>query len=180
RYPQVELLIKFGSRDKFLHSLKDNILDIAFFVDQKIVESDFVSIFEIQEPMVLLCAPDHPFAKMEKVYPKDLSDESLILTEPSCGYRILFNSVMSQFHVKARSVIETGNVQAIKQLTLSGMGITFLPQTAVEEELQQKRLVKLKWMGPEFCIYTQALHYKTKWMSASLKAFIDLMHEMDI
>jgi len=180
RYPEVELLIKFGSKDIFLHSLKDNTLDIAFFVDQKIVESDFITTLEIPEPMALLCSPEHSFAKMEKVYPKDLSDEPLILTEPSCGYRILFNSVMSQFHIKFRSVIETGNVQAIKQLTLSGMGIAFLPQTAVEEELQQKRLVKLKWMGPEFYIYTQALHYKTKWMSASLKAFIDLIHEMDL
>ncbi len=180
RYPQVELLIKFGSKDIFLNSLKENTLDIAFFVDQKIVENDYNSTLEIPEPMALLCSPDHPFAKMDKVYPKDLSDESLILTEAECGYRILFNSMMSQFHVKSRSVIETGNVQAIKQLTLSGMGIAFLSQTSVEDELLQKRLVKLKWMGPEFLIYTQVLHYKTKWMSASLKAFIDLMQEMDI
>ena len=180
RYPQVELLIKFGSKDIFLNSLKENTLDIAFFVDQKIVENDYSSTLEIPEPMALLCSPDHPFAKMDKVYPKDLSDESLILTEAECGYRILFNSMTSQFHVKSRSVIETGNVQAIKQLTLSGMGIAFLPQTSVEDELLQKRLVKLKWMGPEFFIYTQVLHYKTKWMSASLKAFIDLMQEMDI
>jgi DNA-binding transcriptional LysR family regulator len=84
---------------------------------------------------------------------------------------------MSQFNIKPRSVIETGNVQAIKQLILSGMGITFLPQTAVEEELQQGRLMRLNWMGPEFLIYTQVLYHKTKWMSAALKAFINLMNE---
>lgn len=86
---------------------------------------------------------------------------------------------MHQFHVKPRSVIETGNVQAISQLVLSGMGITFLPQTAVEEELQQKRLVRLNWAGPEFLIFTQVLCHKAKWMSAALKAFINLMDEME-
>ena len=60
------------------------------------------------------------------------------------------------------------------------MGITFLPQMAVEEELRQKRIVRLNWEGPEFLIFTQVLYHKNKWMSAALKAFIELMLEMNI
>ena len=179
RYPKVELMIKFGSKDEFLNSMKENTLDIAFFVEQKMEENDFIKTMEIPEPMVLLCAPEHPFAKKDKVLPMDLNEEAMILTEPDCGYRILFNAEMSKLHVKPGSIIETGNVQAIKQLTISGMGIAFLPQTAVEEELLQKRLIRLNWMGPEFRIYTQVLHHKTKWMSASLKAFLHLMQEKE-
>jgi DNA-binding transcriptional LysR family regulator len=87
---------------------------------------------------------------------------------------------MAQFNIKPRSVIETSNVQAIKQLVLCGMGITFLPQTAVDEELQQKRLVKLNWKGPDFHIFTQVLYHRTKWMSAALKVFISLLDEMGL
>ncbi|HEX2945164.1 MAG TPA: LysR family transcriptional regulator [Clostridia bacterium] len=180
RYPNVEIFIKFGARTEFLRSLKENTIDIAFFVDQKITNNDFVTVLQTPEPMALLCSPEHAFACRENVYPEDLSGEPLILTESSCGYRALFDTIMSQFSIKPRSVIETGNVQAIKQLVLSGMGITFLPQTAVEEELQQKRLVKLNWIGPEFLIFTQVLCHKTKWMSAALKAFIELMNEMNL
>lgn len=177
-YPDVEILIKFGAKTEFLRSLKENTIDIAFFVDQKITDSNFITVLQTPEPMALLCSPEYSFAHRENVYPEDLSGEPLILTESSCGYRTLFDNIMSQFNVKPRSVIETGNVQAIKQLILSGMGITFLPQTAVEEELQQKRLVRLNWMGPEFHIFTQVLYHKTKWMSGALKAFIKLMNEM--
>ncbi len=180
RYPDVEILIKFGDKTEFLQALKENTIDIAFFVDQKITNSDYIMVLQTPEPMALLCSSEHAFAYREEVYPEDLWDETLILTEPSCGYRVYFDTVMSQFNVKPRSVIETGNVQAIKQLTLSGMGIAFLPQTAVEEELQQKRLVKLNWFGPEFLIYTQVLCHKTKWMSAAIKAFIKLMDEMQL
>ncbi len=175
RYPNVEILIKFGAKAEFLRALKDNVLDIAFFVDQKIIDNDFITVYQTPEPMALLCSSGYAFADRENVYPSDLSGEPLILTEPCCGYRALFDSIMSQFNVKPRSVIETSNVQAIKQLVLSGMGITFLPQTAVEEELQQKRLVRLNWLGPEFQIFTQVLCHKNKWMSAALKAFIDLL-----
>lgn len=180
RYPDVEILIKFGTSSEFLRALKENTIDIAFFVDQQITNSDYITALQIPEPMALFCSPEYSFAHKDSVHPEDLSGEPLILTEASCGYRALFDTIMSQYNIKPRSVIETGNVQAIKQLILSGMGITFLPQTAVEEELQQKRLMRLNWMGPEFLIFTQVLYHKTKWMSAALKAFIALMNEMKL
>lgn len=180
RYPDVEILIKFGPRAEFLQSLRENTIDIAFFVDQKIMDADFITVYQISEPMALLCSPRYAFAGRKSVRPEDLSGEPLILTEPCCGYRALFDSIMSKFNVKPRSVIETGNVQAIKQLVLSGMGITFLPQTAAEEELRQERLVRLNWLGPEFHVFTQALCHKSKWMSAALKAFIDLLNEIKL
>jgi DNA-binding transcriptional LysR family regulator len=180
RYPEVEILIKFETTAEFLRALKENTIDIAFFVDQKITDNDYITALQIPEPMGLFCSAGYAFGNRENVYPEDLSGEPLILTEACCGYRALFETIMSQFNVKPRSVIETDNVQAIKQLVLSGIGITFLPQTAVEEELQQKRLVKLNWSGPEFRIFTQVMYHKTKWMSAALKAFIDLMNEMKL
>ncbi len=180
RYPEVEILIKFGTRDEFMRSLKENIIDIAFFIDQKIWSGDFITIWQKAEPMALFCVPEHALASKEEIFPKDLSGEPLILTEPCCGYRALFDHIMSQFDIKPRSIIETGNVQAIKQLVLSGMGITFLPLTAIEEELQQKRLVRLNWRGPEFPIFTQVLYHKDKWISTALKAFIDLLIEISV
>jgi DNA-binding transcriptional LysR family regulator len=179
RYPDVEIILKFGSTSDFLRSMKENTIDIAFFIDRKIINDDYIIVWQKEEPMALLCAPEHAFAGKEEVFPEDLSGEPLILTEPCCGYRALFDSIMSQFHIKPRSVIETGNVQAIKQLTLSGMGITFLPVAAIEEELGQKKFVKLNWMGPDFPVFTQVLYHKSKWMSAALKAFIDLIKEQN-
>jgi len=77
--------------------------------------------------MALICSPEHAIAGRENVYPEDLSGDPLILTEPCCGYRALFDSIMSEFNVKPRSVIETSNVHAIIQLVLCGMGIAYLP-----------------------------------------------------
>ncbi len=127
--------------------------------------------------MALLFTPEHTLACREKIYPEDLTGEPMILTKKSSGYRMLFDIIMSQLNIKPCSIIETGNVQAIKQLTLSGMGITFLPLTAVEEELRQNKLVSLRWLGPEFSIFTQVLIHKNKWMSTALKAFIELIHD---
>lgn len=178
RYPNVEITIKFGNSTDFRGLLKDNIIDIAFFLEQKEIDGEFVTEIQFPEPMVILSLTEHPLAQKESVYPEDLTDESMILTEKGCSYRILFENMLTQYAIKPRSIIETGNVQAIKQLTMSGLGITFLPLVAVEEEFLQHRLAKLNWKGPSFEMLTQVIYHRNKWISAPLKAFIELIHEI--
>lgn len=178
RYPDVEIAIKFGNCNEFKDLLKNNAIDIAFFLEPKEIKGDFVTGYKMSEPMVIVAPPGHPLVKKEFVSPEDLTGEPLILTEKSCSYRMLFENMLTRHAVKPRSIIETGNVQAIKQLAMSGLGITFLPFIAVEEECAQNRLSVLNWKGPEFRMLTQAAYHKNKWISASLRSFIDLIHEI--
>ena len=178
RYPDVEITLKFGNCNDFLGFLKENTIDIAFFLGKKVAEEDFTTEIQFPEPLVILASPGHPLAQKDYVYPQDLAKESFVLTEPGCGYRALFENTLAQYNLKPRSIIETGNVQAIKQLTMSELGLTLLPLVAVEEECSQQRLVKLKWQGPAFQLLTQVIYHKNKWISAPLKAFIELIHEM--
>lgn len=180
RYPNVEISLKFGNSSDFLNFLKENTIDIAFFLEKKINEENFITEIEFPEPLVLLSSPEHPLAKKESVFPEDLKEEPLILTEAGCSYRSLFANTLNQYGIKPHSVIETGNVQLIKQLAISGLGITLLPLVAVEEECSQERLIKLNWKGPTFELLTQVLYHKNKWISSPLKAFIDLIHEMEL
>lgn len=178
RYPNVEISLKFGNSTDFFRFLKENTIDVAFFLEKKIREEDFITEIEFPEPLVLLSLPEHPLAEKESVFPEDLAGEPLILTEIGCSYRALFENILAQYGIKPHSIIETGNVQSIKQLAMSGLGITLLPLVAVEEECLQQRLIKLNWKGPSFDMLTQVIYHKDKWISAPLKAFIELMHEL--
>ena len=81
-------------------------------------------------------------------------------------------------NIKPNLILETGSVQAIKQFTMSGLGITLLPRVAVEEELSQGRMVTLNWSGPNFGVVSQVLYHKEKWLSPALKAFLKLSKDM--
>ncbi len=180
RYPNVDISIKFGSSNDFKEYLKNNIIDVAFFLEQKVIEGEFLAEIQFLEPMAVLVAPEHPLSRKESIYPEDLAGESFILTEKGCSYRIIFENVLNQYSIKPRSVIETGNVQTIKQLAMSGLGITFLPLVAAEEECMQQRLIKLNWKGPAFEMLTQVIYHKNKWISAALKSLFELMHEIKL
>ena len=128
--------------------------------------------------MLLLTAPGHPLINKEVVYPKDIENEPLILTELGCSYRAVFENVLRSYNIKPNMILETGSVQAIKQFTMSGLGITLLPRVAVEEELAQGKMVTLNWSGPDFGIVSQVLYHKDKWLSPALKAFLNLSRNM--
>lgn len=180
RYPEVEIALKLGNYADFFRSMRENTMDIAFILEKKMSEEGFVTELRLPETMVMLAAPDHFLAEKDGVYPEDLSDQSFILTEPGCSYRDQFQSMLHQNSIKPRSIMETGNVQAIKQLVMSGLGITVLPLIAVSEECNAGRLVRLNWKGPAFEIFTHVVYHKDKWVSGPLKAFIEMIHEMDL
>lgn len=177
RFPEVEVVVKLSGSCNLKELLRENAIDIGFFLDSKLEDSDLVAEIVLDEPMELLAAPCHPLAFRCSVHPNDLNGEALILTETGCSYRMLFEQILSSSRVIPRSVLESGSNQAIKQLTMSGMGITFLPRIAVEDELKHNELVALNWAGPDFHIMTQLVYHKDKWVSPAIKAFFDTVKE---
>lgn len=176
-YPNVEVSLKFGSCADFRHYLRNNIIDVAVSLGTRIVSDDFVTEVEFDEPMLLLTAPGNKLIKKEKIYPEDLENEPLILTETGCSYRAVFENILSEYNIKSNTVLETGSVQAIKQFAMSGLGTTLLPKVAVENEVSEGKLIPLNWAGPDFGIVTQVLYHKNKWLSPALKAFLELSKE---
>lgn len=173
-YPDVDVSLKFGSCADFRHFLKNNIIDVAFSLGRKIDDDDFISEVEFDEPMLLLAYPGHPLIDKAEVLPKDIENVPLILTETGCSYRAAFENILNEYNVKANLVLETGSVQAIKQFTMSGLGITLLPKVAVKDEVAGGKLVPLNWKGPDFEIISQVLYHKDKWISPALKEFLRL------
>lgn len=173
-YPEVEVSLKFGSCSDFRYFLTDNIIDVAFSLGIKIDSDEFISEVEIPEPMLLLAYPGHPLINKKAILPADIENEPLILTETGCSYRAALENILTNCNVKPNVALETGSVQAIKQFTMSGLGITLLPKVAVEDEINSGKLIPLNWSGPDFQIISQVLYHKDKWISPALSEFLKL------
>lgn len=176
RYPEVKLILKLGNCGFFREQLRKNLIDIAFFLDQKIVSPDLIMDAQIQEPMVFVASPSFHLSGKE-LQSEILKNYPFILTEDGCPYRVILENLFGKYNVCTESTLEIESIQAVKQLAVSGVGITLLPRTAVEDELEKKLLTVLNVKGADFDIYTQVIHHKDKWVSAPLKAFIELIKE---
>src|SRR5271155_2811671 len=86
RYPKVDLFFHPDSQEKLSDALESGRLDLAISMSERFDGPQLSSIRMRSEDIYLFSTPYHPLSKAKKVYPKDLIDQTLLLTEAGCGY----------------------------------------------------------------------------------------------
>lgn len=176
-YPEVELKLKFGISSDFRILLRKNMLDLAFFLEKNVTDSDLISRMLWPEPIVLAASPRHELCGQDRVEAKDLKGHTLIFVESGSNYRTMLEKNMSKAGARPRAVLEIGQIQTIKQFAVNNLGITVLPLIAVKEELAAGELVALPWQGSEFQTSAHLVYHKEKWLSHNIRAFIKLVED---
>jgi len=177
RCPHVKIALKTGTCSDFDYWLRTHLIDIAFFLQQEVSHPELITHTLFPEPMVLVAGADHPLVKKGTVDPLDLHNESLILSEYGCSYRIVFENILAKAGVYPASILDFSSVSAMKQCAISGLGITLLPTIAVTNEITTGQLVNLNWIGPDLGIFAQVAYHKDKWLSPALSTFFTVTNE---
>ncbi|WP_099159099.1 LysR family transcriptional regulator [Virgibacillus ndiopensis] len=175
QYPNVKLIFKPAHSDEMAreHLLKGT-LDIAFIMDTS-KPGDALKLEPlIQEEIKLVTSPDHPLLAKSEVCPKDLVNETLLLTETGCSYRTLFENYFHSAEVYPLNKFEFVSIEAIKQCVIAGLGIAALPAMVVESDIKMDRMKELVWKNGIPPIFTHIAWHKDKWMTPPLQAFIEL------
>lgn len=175
RYPQVRLVIRLGSSADFHRWLRDNTVDVAFFLDSLIDTADLTARSLLAEPMVFVGETGHRLLAKGCIGPEDIRDECFIFTGRGCSYRAMLERYLEEAGVRPRAIYEFDSVESIKQFAAAGLGIALLPWAAVERELVENVLADLRWEGPEIGMHTQVVYHKNKWLSPTLTSMLELI-----
>ena len=175
RYPKVELIFRPDSDDKLTDALESGKLDLAISMSDAIDGEQLSSIRMRSEDIYLFGTPDHPLSKAKKVYPKDLVDQTLLLTETGCGYRKKLDMQLASANIRPQHITEFSSVEAIKQCVHAGMGLGLLPEIVIASELKKRQFAVLNWNGAKMSIATHIVWHKDKWMSPGMQAFLDVV-----
>lgn len=173
RYPGVALILRLGNVSELRGWVADNEIDIAFVIDREMVSEALSVEVLFDEAILLLASPEKKINGKSPVRPGDLDGEDLILTD-SGSYRMVLENILAGEGVRPASVMESGSIEAIKKLVVSGLGVTLLPRAVVLEELRSGQLADLGWGGPAFGIKSQMVRHKDKWFSPALRAMVDM------
>lgn len=95
---------------------------------------------------ILVTAENHEITKKKKVILEDLLDEKLIIREKGSGSREILERGLAERNRSLesfREIIEMGNVNVMKRMTMEGVGISLMYRDAALEELKQGRLVEV-------------------------------------
>ncbi len=178
RFPRVKLSFRPTPHAELGGRVADGSLDVAFLLEGPVRSASLRAEALAEEPLVVLAPPDHPLVGSAQVLPADLAGESILLTEPGCNYRLMFERELAEAGVEPAAALEVDGVEAVKQCVVAGMGVAMLPAVTVEAELERGELAALRWAGRDLAIPVQMTWHKDKWVSPALAAFLDTSQEM--
>lgn len=176
-YPDVGLKLKLGVASDFRSLLRKNMMDLAFCLEKSIKDADLIGQLLWAEPVVMVAAPQHSLARQKKVRAKDLQGQTFVFTDSGSSYRMVLEEILAKTNVQARTVLEIGHIQTIKQFVIANLGIAILPFIAVRKEIETGLLTALPWQGPDLKTGTYLVYHKDKWHSQAIRAFIKLVQE---
>lgn len=169
-YPNVQISIKVGNCIDFPQWLQQNIVDVAFGLNDESCQHQLRQYTLFQGDTVFVVAPDHRLSVSVRVEPKELFGETLLLSEGYCGYPIDLRNLLAKEQVIAKTILEFGSLESIKQCVKNGLGVSMLPRIVVEEEVKRGELVILHWTGAPIMINAQMIFHRDKWISPPLSA----------
>jgi DNA-binding transcriptional LysR family regulator len=144
-HPAVKIVLDEGSSLEMLKSVLElrNELGIMAKVEEfaKIEYIPFA-----RERIVLFASTHHPFAKEGKIRFKDLNHQPIIMKERGSGTHATVTRCFARHGLTPNVLVETSNIDFIKDMVRKGEGVSFLVQQAVEEDaaLGHVRIVEIE------------------------------------
>ncbi|AMC99449.1 LysR family transcriptional regulator [Halomonas chromatireducens] len=147
-FPGIEVEIRMAGVNEAMSLLKDSEVDLALLYAPPVDPSLHCHV-ETRQPLDLIVPPDHPL--LELVRPltlRDLANWPLALMDNPFGMRQMVNMVAHQERVHLKARLHTNSVAVLKNFVRSGIGVTFMPELSVLDEIQRDEIRHLPLSYP--------------------------------
>lgn len=167
-YPNVEIRLRFVMHDTLAELLRSGELDLVYTLNPLITDDSLKMLVKRRESLGFYASPEHALAR-KKINEESLSGVPLLLTSHACSFRKMLLEDLDAKGIERRVVLETESKEVLKQFAANGLGVAFMPDMTAVEEVKANTLVKLKWTGSKFPIYSQVLVHKDKHISKAIE-----------
>lgn len=152
-------------------------VDIGLLYDVGTHKESLTSVQLTDFPVVLVCSPLFEPEKVDFSTPDQIINTSLIINEPNCIYRRIFENYLRSNNITLNNTIELWSIEAIKNCVSSNLGISFLPRFVVEDELKKNKLKEIHANCSDSKITAIYSYHKNKWISPAMSLFMQLVRE---
>ncbi|GFP76500.1 LysR family transcriptional regulator [Clostridium fungisolvens] len=152
-------------------------IDIGLLYDVGTHKESLTSVELTEFSLALVCSPLFNHDNVDFNNPNQVIDTSLVINEPNCIYRRIFENYLRENNITMNNTIELWSIEAIKNCVASNLGISFLPRFVVENELKNNRLKEIKTNCSDTKITAIYSYHKNKWVSPAMSLFMQLVRE---
>jgi DNA-binding transcriptional LysR family regulator len=132
-HPRVEVAVRTGHSEDVLGMVLADQAQIGLGRALRHPDVQLQPFYE--EELVLVVAPDHPFARQGKATMAEVGGEQLIMFDRTSSYYEITHAAFLSAGVTLRGMMELDNIEAAKKMVERGLGVALLPRTAISREL---------------------------------------------
>ena len=134
-HPRVDIRLVTGATQRLVRDLRSGTADVALLT-LPIEGPDLTSVPVLREELLLVMRADHPLASKKRVGAAEVARLPFVLFEPGSNTRRMIDAFFATAKIDPRIVLETENVEILKALVRTGMGLSILPFQSVAREVR--------------------------------------------
>lgn len=173
RYPGISVKFTTADTTVMFDMLDHNEADAIITLDSHSYRKDYVIVKEEPLSMHFVANAASKFAGKHGLRMQDIAGEPFILTEYGQGYRRVFDKELAKKSLDITPALEIGRTDIITRVLAESDMISFLPDFVTKDLMATGKLCYLDVTDMNMDIWKQLIYHKNKWMSKSLKIFID-------
>jgi len=173
KYPSISIKFTTADTAAMFDMLDHNEADVIITLDAHSYQKDYIIAKEEPLSAHFIANSKSKFAGVKGLSIKDIINEPFILTEFGQGYRRVFDKELAKKSLEIVPVLEIGRTDIITSLIAQSDMISFLPDFVTKDLVEAGTLCHLDISDMSIEIWKQLIYHKNKWMSNSLKTFIE-------
>jgi len=174
-YPHVNVHIEYSRPNKVYEDVLNHVIDIGI-VAYPTPKPQIEIIPFGNDPLVLVCSPEHELAGKKRIDIAALDGQRFIGFERDIPTRKAVDKILRDRGITVQYVMELDNIETVKQSVEADLGLTIVPRATVQNEVRAGTLRAVNFTE-SFARPIGIIHRKGKIFSGATKKFIEMLTE---
>jgi DNA-binding transcriptional LysR family regulator len=175
-YPTVNVHVEYRRPNQVYEDVLGNVVDLGLVAyPARDAKLELVPLHK--DPLVLICHPQHPMAKLKSIKFKALSGQKFVAFERDIPTRKAVDKMLKDHGATVEHVMEFDNIETVKRAVEIDSGVSIVPQGTVSQEVSNQTLASVQLEGGEYFRPLGLIYKKNKVLSPAIKQFIGLLKE---
>ena len=175
-YPEARVRLDCLHPNEVTRSVEEDLADVGFISYPS--SSRALNVIPLwEEPLRVVCQPEHHFAKSKLIRCADLNDIPFVAFDPDLAIRKAIDRVLRQEHSRVDVVMEFDNVESIKEGVLLGAGVSILPEPVFQKEIAMRSLRAIPLDREDLFRPVGLIHRRRKRLPPTVDRFIEMVKD---
>lgn len=174
RYPTVNVHVAYRHAKEIYEDVLSNVVDLGLVAYPS--PSPKLKVVPLhRDKLVLVCHPEHPFAKGKSVKLRSLSGQQFISFAAGMPLRKALDRILRQRSVQVRSLMEFDNIDTLKRAVEIDAGVSIVPESTIITEVAGGTLRQVEIADGVFHRPLAVIYRADRVLSGAMKEFITVL-----